>query len=206
VTESPIRCYWARASESEATYHDAEWGVPSCDPAHLFEMLSLEGAQAGLSWSTILNRRAGYRRAFAKFDARKVARFTPADVNRLVLDPGIVRHRGKIESVVANARAVLALREAGTPLDVLLWDLAGGAPTVNRWKKHADIPAETDVSRRMSKELKRRGFSFVGPTTLYAFMQAVGMVNDHTVDCFRWKLVQNGGSPMDAKAPMTKHQ
>ena len=187
MSDSPIRCRWAQASESEATYHDAEWGVPSRDPAHLFEMLSLEGAQAGLSWSTILNKRAGYRRAFQQFDAKKVARFTPADVDRLVLDPGIVRHRGKIESVVANARGVLALRDSGTPLEVLLWDLAGGAPVVNRFKKHEDIPAETEVSRRMSKELKRRGFSFVGPTTLYAFMQAVGMVNDHTTDCFRWR-------------------
>ncbi|MGL4514303.1 MAG: DNA-3-methyladenine glycosylase I [Lacipirellulaceae bacterium] len=184
------RCRWAQASESEAAYHDAEWGVPSRDPAHLFEMLSLEGAQAGLSWSTILNKRDGYRRAFAGFDAASVARFNARRIDRLVLDPSIVRHRGKIESVVANARAVLALRDAGTPLEALLWDLAGGEPTVNRFAKHEEIPAQTDASKRISKELKRRDFSFVGPTTIYAFMQAVGMVNDHTTDCFRWREVQ----------------
>jgi DNA-3-methyladenine glycosylase I len=170
-----------------AAYHDEEWGVPSHDERHLFEMLVLEGAQAGLSWSTILRKRETYRRAFAGFDAERVARFAERDVERLLGDPGIVRNRLKVEAAIANARAVLALREEGGSLDALLWSFVGGEPLVGRRRSLAEIPAETDESRAMSKALKRRGFRFVGPTICYALMQAVGLVNDHVVDCFRYR-------------------
>jgi DNA-3-methyladenine glycosylase I len=166
-------------------YHDEEWGVPSHDERHLFELLVLEGAQAGLSWATILHKREGYRRAFAAFDVERVARFGPRDVERLLGDASIVRNRLKIESAIANAQATI---EAGG-LDELLWSFVGGKPLVNRWATLADMPAETDESRAMSKELKRRGFRFVGPTTCYSLMQACGLVNDHTVDCFRYSEV-----------------
>jgi DNA-3-methyladenine glycosylase I len=164
-------------------YHDEEWGVPSHDERYLFEMLVLEGAQAGLSWSTILRKRDGYRNAFAAWDVAKIARFGPNDVERLIGDAGIVRNRLKIESAIANAQAVLALEET---LDELLWSFVGGEPKQNRFRKLADIPAETAESTAMSKELKRRGFRFVGPTVCYAFMQGCGLVNDHTTDCFRY--------------------
>jgi DNA-3-methyladenine glycosylase I len=164
-------------------YHDEEWGVPSHDRRHLFEMLVLEGAQAGLSWSTILRKREGYRQAFADWDVAKIATFGPMDVERLMGDAGIVRNRLKIESAIANAQSVLGLEET---LDDLLWRFAGGEPKQNRFRKLADIPAETPESKAMSKELKRRGFRFVGPTVCYAFMQACGLVNDHTTDCFRY--------------------
>jgi DNA-3-methyladenine glycosylase I len=189
----PVRCGWAGDGSDTPmrTYHDEEWGVPSHDDRHLFELLVLEGAQAGLSWSTILNKREGYRRAFARFDPAKVARFDAARVDRLLQDPGIVRNRLKVEAAVANARAVIdAQREFGS-LDAYLWSLVGGGPTVNRWTRAGGIPAETNVSRAMSKELKRRGFRFVGPTVCYAFMQATGMVNDHLATCFRYR--QLGG-------------
>jgi DNA-3-methyladenine glycosylase I len=163
-------------------YHDEEWGVPSHDERHLFEMLALEGAQAGLAWSTILRKREGYRRAFSGWDVAKVARFGPEDVERLMNDAGIVRNRLKIESAIANARAVLELGS----LDELLWSFVDGRPRQNRFEKLAEIPAETPESKAMSKELKRRGFRFVGPTVCYAFMQACGLVNDHTTDCFRY--------------------
>ena len=153
--------------------------MPVHDDARLFEMLTLEGAQAGLCWSTILHKREGYRRAFAGFDAAKVARFTDAKIERLLQDPAIVRNRLKVASTVANARALLAVRSEFGSLDAYLWGLVGGAPLVNRWRGMGDIPAETPVSRAMSKDLKRRGFRFVGPTVCYAFMQATGMVNDH---------------------------
>ena len=181
------RCEWAPLDQPRyLAYHDEEWGVPVHDDLHLFEMLTLEGAQAGLSWSTILNKRDGYRRAFAGFDPTKVARFSPAKVDRLLQDPSIVRNRLKVESTVANARAVLKVeREAGS-FDSYLWTFAGGTPIVNRWKTIGDIPAETDESRAMSRDLKRRGFRFVGPTVCYAFMQACGLVNDHVQRCFRW--------------------
>jgi DNA-3-methyladenine glycosylase I len=171
-------------------YHDDEWGVPSHDDRHLFEMLVLEGAQAGLSWNTILNKRGGYRKGFAAFDPAKVARYDDAKVERLLRDPGIVRNRLKVEATVANARAVLEARKEFGSLDAYLWSLAGGRPTVNRWTRMGQIPAETDVSRAMSKDLKRRGFRFVGPTICYAFMQATGMVNDHLTSCFRYRAVQ----------------
>jgi DNA-3-methyladenine glycosylase I len=177
------RCDWVPLADPlYVAYHDEEWGQPSRDGRHLFEMLVLEGAQAGLSWSTILKKREGYRRAFANFDVEQVARFGKRDVTRLMGDAGIVRNRLKIESAIANAKAALELDE---PLSVYLWSFVGGEPKVNRWKKLREIPSETEESRTMSKELKRRGFRFVGPTVCYAFMQAVGLVNDHTVDCFR---------------------
>jgi DNA-3-methyladenine glycosylase I len=183
---APRRCGWAPLDDPDyLAYHDEEWGVPVHDDARLFEMLTLEGAQAGLSWSTILHKREGYRRAFADFDVAKVARFNDAKVERLLQDPSIVRNRLKVESTVANARATLAVRDEMGSLDSYLWGLAGGAPLVNRWRG-GDIPAETPVSRAMSKDLKRRGFRFVGPTVCYAFMQATGMVNDHVVSCFRY--------------------
>jgi DNA-3-methyladenine glycosylase I len=181
------RCGWAPLEDSAyLAYHDEEWGVPLHDDTRLFEMLTLEGAQAGLSWSTILHKRDGYRRAFAGFDADKVARFTDAKIERLLQDPSIVRNRLKVESTVANARATLAVSEEFGSFDAYLWGLVGGAPLVNRWKTLADVPTETDVSREMSKDLKRRGFRFVGPTVCYAFMQATGMVNGHVAECFRY--------------------
>jgi DNA-3-methyladenine glycosylase I len=166
-------------------YHDEEWGAPSHDERHLFEMLVLEGAQAGLSWSTILRKREGYRHAFADFDAAKVARFGMKDVERLMNDAGIVRNRLKIESAIANARAVLEVGD----LDDFLWSFVGKEPKQNGFTKLADLPAETPESKAMSKELKKRGFRFVGPTVCYAFMQACGLVNDHTTDCFRYSEV-----------------
>ena len=177
------RCWWAPEGDpAYLAYHDEEWGVPSHDERHLFEMLTLEGAQAGLSWSTILHKREGYRTAFADFDAEKVARFTQPDVERLLADPSIVRNRLKVESTVVNAKRVLELES----LDDYLWGFVDGAPMVNRWRKLADIPAETAESLAMSKDMKKRGFRFVGPTVCYAFMQATGLVNDHVIDCFRF--------------------
>ena len=181
------RCAWAPLDDpAYLRYHDEEWGVPVHDDMHLFEMLVLEGAQAGLSWSTILHKRVGYRRAFAGFDPAKVARFSPAKVERLLQDPSIVRNRLKVESAVQNAKAVLDVERDDGSLDVYLWSFVDGTPKRNRWRGTGDIPAETEESRAMSKDLKRRGFRFVGPTVCYAFMQATGMVNDHGADCFRW--------------------
>lgn len=182
------RCGWSGEGDPLLlAYHDEEWGVPAHEEIRLFEMLTLEGAQAGLSWTTILRKREGYRRAFAGFDAARVARFGPADVERLLGDAGIVRNRAKVASTVENARAVLGLRERGEPLDALLWSFVDGAPVVNRWHSPSEVPAQTLASARMSRELKRRGFRFVGPTVCYALMQAVGLVNDHVTSCFRWK-------------------
>ena len=177
------RCWWVPEGDpAYLAYHDEEWGVPSHDERHLFEMLTLEGAQAGLSWATILHKREGYHRAFKNFDAEKVARFTQRDTERLLADPSIVRNRLKVESTVNNAKRVLELES----LDEYLWGFVGGSPLVNRWRKLSDIPAETAESRAMSKDMKRRGFRFVGPTVCYAFMQATGLVNDHVVGCFRY--------------------
>jgi len=176
------RCEWVPEGDpAYVVYHDEEWGVPSHDDRHLFEMLTLEGAQAGLSWSTILRKREGYRKAFANFDAEQVARFTKPDVERLLADPGIVRNRLKVESAVNNARRALELEG----LSEYLWSFVDGKPIVGRWKTVGEIPAETEESRAMSKDLKKKGFRFVGPTVCYAFMQATGLVNDHVVDCFR---------------------
>jgi DNA-3-methyladenine glycosylase I len=181
------RCAWVPEGDPlYVAYHDEEWGVPSHDERHLFEMLVLEGAQAGLSWSTILRKREGYRKAFAGFDPKKVARFGPRDVERLMGDAGIVRNRLKIESAIANANAVLEQDS----FDDLVWSFVGGEPKVNAWKSLSELPAETEESKAMSKELKRRGFRFVGPTVCYSFMQACGLVNDHTTGCFRFRPVQ----------------
>jgi DNA-3-methyladenine glycosylase I len=164
--------------------------VPSHDDRHLFEMVVLEGAQAGLSWSTILNKRENYRRAFARFDPRRVARFAAADVRRLLGDAGIVRNRAKIAAAIANARGVLAIQKEHGSFARWLWQFVGGRPIENRWRAGAQLPALTDASKAMSQELLRRGFKFVGPTICYAFMQAVGMVNDHAVECFRHAAVK----------------
>jgi DNA-3-methyladenine glycosylase I len=185
------RCEWAGTDERMVRYHDEEWGTPNHDDAHLFEMLTLEGAQAGLSWSTILNKREGYRRAFAGFDSAKVARFPPAKIERLLKDPEIVRNRAKIESTVLNARAALALRGEEGSFAEYLWSFVGGEPIVGRWRSLGQIPSETPESKEMSKALKRRGFRFVGPTICYALMQAGGMAQDHVTTCFRW--AQLGG-------------
>lgn len=171
-------------------YHDDEWGVPQHDDRRLFEKISLEGAQAGLSWSTILRKREGYRAAFAGFDPARVARFTPKRVEKLLADPGIVRNRAKIESVISNAAAVLALQKAEGSLDAYLWAFVDGTPIQSSRRSTSELPASTDLSKAISKDLKRRGFRFVGPTTVYALMQSVGMVNDHTVDCFRHRALQ----------------
>jgi len=180
-----VRCGWCGAYPLYRAYHDTEWGVPSRDEVHLFEMLTLEGAQAGLAWITILRKREGYRRAFQGFDPEVVARFGEADVARLLGDPGIVRNRLKVESTITNARAVLAQRLRGASLTEVLWRHVEGVPRQNHWRSLAEVPAKTAESDAMSRELKRLGFKFVGSTICYALMQAVGMVNDHTVDCFR---------------------
>jgi DNA-3-methyladenine glycosylase I len=171
-------------------YHDAEWGLPSHDDRHLFEMLTLEGAQAGLSWKTILDKREGYRRAFAGFDPAKVARFDARTIGRLLADPSIVRNRLKIESTVANAKSVLSVQREHGSLDAYLWTFVDGTPIVHRFRTITELASETDDTRAISKDLKRRGFRFVGPTVCYAFMQATGMVNDHEVGCIRWAEIQ----------------
>ena len=188
------RCAWGTWNDPlYLAYHDEEWGVPIRDERGLFEFLVLEGAQAGLSWSTILHRRAGYRRAFADFDPEVVAGFGPADVDRLLADTGIVRNRAKVAAAIANAHATLALRDAGTSLSDHLWSFVGGRPILNSWQFAGEAPAETAESTAMSRDLKRRGFAFVGPTVCYSVMQATGMVNDHVVGCFRWREVQQTG-------------
>jgi DNA-3-methyladenine glycosylase I len=181
----PTRCAWCGADPLYQAYHDAEWGVPLHDERALFEFLILEGAQAGLSWLTILKKRAGYRQAFDDFDAERVARYGDADVARLLADPGIVRNRLKIAAAIGNARATLALREAFGGLDTYFWGFMDGRPIHNTWREISQVPASTTLSDRISKDLKSRGFKFVGSTIVYAFMQATGMVNDHTLDCFR---------------------
>ncbi len=177
------RCAWVPLADPlYVAYHDDEWGYPQRDERTLFELLNLEGAQAGLSWSTILHKREGYRAAFAGWDIEAVAGFGEDDIVRLLGDAGIVRHRGKIEATIANARATL---ELDVPLSQLLWSFVDGEPRVNEWRKVGEIPATTDESIAMSKELKRRGFRFTGPTTCYAFMQSAGLVDDHVQNCFR---------------------
>jgi DNA-3-methyladenine glycosylase I len=181
------RCTWTEGTDQlMVAYHDEEWGVPSHDDVHLFELLTLEGAQAGLSWSTILRKREGYRHAFAGFDSATVAAFTTKEVDALLADPGIVRNRLKIESTISNARAVSDVKEEFGSFDAYLWSRVDGSPIVGRWRSLSEIPAETPESRALSRDLKRRGFRFVGPTICYALMQSVGLVNDHTVDCFRY--------------------
>lgn len=186
------RCAWVEMGASDplmTAYHDEEWGVPSHDDRHLFEMLTLEGAQAGLSWSTILKKREGYRRLFAGFDPAKVARFDESKIERLLQDPSIVRNRAKVLSTVANARTIIEIIGEHASFDAFLWGLVGGQTVRNAWSSLEQIPAETPASKAMSKELKRRGMGFVGPTICYALMQAVGMVNDHEVGCYRYSQV-----------------
>jgi DNA-3-methyladenine glycosylase I len=189
TTKQPIRCPWSYSGMSEAyvRYHDEEWGVPVHDDRRQFEFLILEGAQAGLSWSTILNKRDGYREAFAGFDVERVARFDKRRVEKLMQFPGIVRNRLKIESAISNAKAVLQLQEEFGSLARHLWSFVGGKPIVNRWTEMQQVPATSPESDALSKDLKQRGFKFVGSTIIYAHMQATGMVNDHIVSCFRHK-------------------
>jgi DNA-3-methyladenine glycosylase I len=175
-------------------YHDTEWGVPVHDDATHFEFLVLEGAQAGLSWSTILKRRGGYRKAFADFDAAKVARFTPARVEKLLLDPGIIRNRAKVEATVRNARAFLAVQDEFGSFDAYVWGFVGGRTIVNAWRRMGQLPAVSAESEALSKDLRRRGFGFVGPTIVYAHLQASGLVNDHTVSCFRYAELTGAGA------------
>lgn len=179
------RCNWANGSDKEAAYHDEEWGVAVHDDRTFFEFLILEGAQAGLSWSTILNKRETYRAAFAGFDPEKVARFTEADEERLLADPGIVRNRLKVKSAVTNAKAFLAVQKEFGSFDAYVWRFVGGQPVVNRWDSIGEVPATTEVSDALSKDLKKRGFKFVGSTIIYAFMQATGLVDDHLRSCWR---------------------
>ncbi|MDD5198526.1 MAG: DNA-3-methyladenine glycosylase I [Terrimicrobiaceae bacterium] len=181
------RCPWSGADPANIRYHDEEWGVPAHDDRHLFEMLILEGAQAGLSWLTILRKRENYRRAFFGFDASRIAKFTERDIARCLADPGIVRNRLKIQSAVINARGYLAVVEEFGSFDSYLWRFVDGSPIQNAFRSMQDVPACTAESDAMAKDLKRRSFKFVGSTICYAFMQAVGMVNDHLVTCPRWK-------------------
>lgn len=182
---TPTRCGWVNDDPLHVAYHDEEWGVPVRDDRALFEMLMLEGAQAGLSWYTILQKRENYRRAFDGFDPARIARYDETKIASLLQDPGIVRNRLKVRAVIGNARAWLDLRESGTGFSEYLWEFTGGTPVVNAWRRSEDVPASTPVSEAMSRMLKRRGFRFVGPTICYAFMQAAGMVNDHVTSCFR---------------------
>lgn len=179
------RCPWCLGDEDYRAYHDTEWGVPLKDSGKLFEFLILDGAQAGLSWLTILKRRDGYRAAFDGMDPRRMARYGEPDIARLMEDPRIIRNRRKIESAIGNAKAYCAMMDSGRSFSQWLWDWVDGEPLVNRFKTLAEVPASTALSERIAKELKRRGFSFAGPVIIYAFMQAAGLVNDHLVSCFR---------------------
>ena len=185
MTLKKTRCGWAGDDPLYINYHDTEWGVPLHEDRKLFEFLILEGAQAGLSWITILKKRTNYRKAFQNFDPRKVAEYDSARVKKLLSDPGIVRNKLKIEAAIQNAKAFLAVRKEFGTFDTYIWQFVNGATIRNAWKTLDAIPSKTEESMRMSRDLKKRGFRFVGPTICYAFMQAVGMVNDHTVDCFR---------------------
>lgn len=186
-TKNKKRCAWCGEDPLYVQYHDEEWGVPVFDDRKLFEFLILEGAQAGLSWITVLRKRENYRKAFAKFDPVKVARFGKKDVERLLKNPGIIRNRLKIEAAIRNARAYLKIQEEFGSFSEYNWSFVKGRPIQNRVKTRKDLPAATEISDAFSKDLKKRGFSFVGSTILYAHMQAVGMVNDHTTDCFRYR-------------------
>ncbi len=189
AADANTRCNWA-ADALMWEYHDREWGVPVHDDRRHFEFLILEGAQAGLSWSTVLKKRDGYRRAFADFDPEKVARFTKARIQKILLDPSIIRNRLKVASTVTNARAFLKLQDELGSFDEYIWGFVDGKPIVNRWKSMKQIPPKTKESDALSKDLQKRGFRFVGSTIMYAHMQACGLVNDHQVSCWRWKDVQ----------------
>jgi DNA-3-methyladenine glycosylase I len=191
ASKPPVRCSWARTPLGIA-YHDSEWGVPVHDDRVLFEFLTLEGAQAGLSWETILRKRTAYRAAFSEFDAARVARYSKSRIERLMRNEGIIRNRLKIESTISNARSFLSVqREFGT-FDEFLWRFVDGRPVVNRRRRVNEVPARSELSDGLSRDLKRRGFRFVGTTICYAFMQAVGMINDHTLGCFRYSLLDGG--------------
>jgi len=187
VAAARRRCPWCGDEPLSVAYHDSEWGVPSRDERHLFEMLLLEGAQAGLSWATILKKREGYRRALDGFDPETIARYDERKVAALLADPGIVRNRLKVAAAIGNARAYLELRAAGSTLAEVVWAPFGGVPRQNAWKSMTEVPARTPESDALSKELARRGFKFVGSTIVYAYLQAIGAVNDHLVSCFRWR-------------------
>ncbi len=187
------RCEWADKNEFEQSYHDKEWGVAIHDDRSLFEFLVLEGSQAGLSWSTILRKREGYRKAFHHFDARKISRYSGADVSRLLANPEIIRNRLKINAAITNARAFLKVQEQFGSFDRYVWQFVHGRPIHHAWKKMTDIPSSSPESEAMSKDLQKRGFKFVGATICYAFMQAVGMVNDHVIGCFRYEELKNQG-------------
>ena len=197
-TTEPMRCPWPGADADYIRYHDEEWGVPLHDDRKLFSLLILEGAQAGLSWITILKRREGYFRAFEGFDPERMARYGEADIERLMADSGIIRNRRKIESAIANARAYLRLAEElsaeRNPFATWLWAFVDGKPIVNRPKTLSEVPAVTPLAETISKELKRKGFSFVGPTIIYAYMQSAGLVDDHLVSCFRKTKTPAGGA------------
>ena len=184
VDDGLARCAWPKQDPLYVAYHDHEWGVPEYDDRALFEKLILDGFQAGLSWITILRKRGNFRRAFDDFNPEKIARYSPAKIERLMQDAGIVRNRAKIEGAVLSARGYLDIMENGPGFSALLWEFLDGKPKVNHFRSRGQVPAETDISRKMSKELVDRGFKFVGPTIVYAFMQAVGMVNDHLTTCF----------------------
>jgi DNA-3-methyladenine glycosylase I len=191
LVPSKQRCSWPGEHPLNISYHDHEWGVEQHDERKLFEMMTLEGAQAGLSWLTILNKREGYRHLFAGFDIQRVAGFNEQKVEQLMQDASIVRHRGKIESTISNARRIIALWDQGSTLEAVIWESVNGAPMVNHWQNLADIPASTVESSTLSKRLKKLGFRFVGETTCYALMQAAGLVNDHEVSCFRHQQCQH---------------
>lgn len=186
-----IRCPWAKEDPLIIEYHDKEWGIPVHDDNLLFEFLVLEGAQAGLSWITVLKKRENYRKAFDNFDPTKIAHYNEKKIEELMDNPGIIRNRRKITSAVANAKAVLEIQREFGSFDSYIWQFVGGKPIQNKWKTMTDVPSFTVESQEMSKDLKKRGFKFVGPTICYAFMQAVGMVNDHIKDCFRYSEIEN---------------
>jgi len=192
MTKPVKRCWWCGDDELYLSYHDNEWGVPLHDERDLFEFLCLEGAQAGLSWITILRKRDNYRRAFDNFDAHKIARYPQKKIQSLLQDPGIVRNKLKVNGFVKNARAYIDMLEQGLTLDDYLWNFVDGKPLQNNWKRSQQVPANTKISDAMSKDLKKRGFTFVGSTICYAFMQAAGLVNDHIVDCYRHRELRGG--------------
>ena len=186
MTKEKKRCDWCGTDELYVRYHDEEWGVPVHDERKHFEFLILEGAQAGLSWITILKRREGYKKAFHNFDPKKVAKMTSRDITRLLKDPGIIRNRLKVQSTISNAKAFLKIQKEFGSFDAYIWSFVDGKPIRNRFKSMKDLPVKTAVAEQLSKDLKKRGFSFVGPTIIYAHMQAIGMVNDHLTTCFRY--------------------
>lgn len=183
------RCDWCLHDPLDIAYHDSEWGLPQHDDRMLFEMINLEGAQAGLSWFTILKKRPNYKKLFANFEAKKVAKFSDEKLEKILLNPGIIRNRLKVYGVRKNAIAFLKIQKEYGSFDKYIWSFVNGQPIINKWKDMSEVPAVTDISKLMSKDLKKRGFTFVGPTICYAYMQAIGMVNDHAMDCFRYKQV-----------------